>query len=147
MHDAIAKHTSKDISAESQGVSNASQGASRHQRMCFKRVSRRLKDLQVRRRAHRNPCRTASNSESSKPLAHIGVGVVCKFAHADALRFHFLFFSRTVPFSPRRNVGKWISYFSEPVFLSTHCMTVHLKCVCMCMCVPLYNIYVCVLGR
>ena len=61
--------------------------------MCLKRVSRRLKDLQVRRRAHRNPLRTASNSESSKPLAHIGVGVVCKFAHADALRFHFhLFF-------------------------------------------------------
>ena len=31
MHDVIAKHTSKDISEESQGVSNASQGASRHQ--------------------------------------------------------------------------------------------------------------------
>ena len=60
--------------------------------MCLKRVSRRLKDLQVLRRVHRNQFRTASNSESSKPLAHIGVGVICKSAHADALRFHFHFF-------------------------------------------------------
>ena len=100
--------------------------------MCLKRVSRRLKDLQVLRRVHRNQFRTASNSESSKPLAHIGVGVICKFAHADALRFHFHLFSRTVPFSPRRNVGKWISYFSETVVLPTRCMRVHLHCVCVC---------------
>ena len=100
--------------------------------MCLKRVSRRLKDLQVLRRVHRNQFRTASNSESSKPLAHIGVGVLCKLADADALRFYFHLFSRTVPFSPRRNVGKWISYFSETVFLPTRCMRVHLHCVCVC---------------
>ena len=46
--------------------------------------------------------------------------------------FSFPFFPRTVPFSPRRNVGKWISYFSETVVLPTRCMRVHLHCVCVC---------------
>ena len=100
--------------------------------MCLERVSWRLKDSQVLRRAHRNPFRTTSNSKSSKPLAHIGVGIICTFATANALRFHFHFFSRTVPFSPRSNVGKWISYFSETVLLPTRCMRVHLHCVCVC---------------
>ena len=107
--------------------------------MCLKSFSRRLKVLQVLRRVHRNQFRTASNSESSRPLAHIGVGVICKFAYADALRFHFHLFSPHCPLQSEKKCWEMDFLLQRNGILTNALHESALAlCVRMCACVGMH---------